>query len=198
MAKAAPKNQFRIKLNLLHPNEIPPSLPTRFLRWIVSYGRYIVIFTEIIVVSAFVFRFKLDADIDALKTSINKDLPYIEGLISDEALIRQTQLKLQTIGNAYQTTPEWQRIFDDISGEIPQSLRLNTLALDNTDNKTPYLNIRMTGQTSSTNDLALFIRNLRNKKNKDNNKIFQDVSLDSLSFDKDSLIFTVSGGIKRI
>jgi hypothetical protein len=198
MAKAAPKNQFRIKLNLLHPNEIPPSLPTRFLRWIVSYGRYIVIVTEVIVVAAFVFRFKLDADIDTLKTSINKDLPYIEGLIADEALIRQTQLKLQTIGNVYETTPEWQRIFDDISGEIPQSLRLTTLALDSTDDKIPYIGIKLTGQTSSTNDLGLFIRNLRNKKDKNNTKVFKDVSLDSLSFDKDSLVFTISGGIKRI
>src|SRR3989344_2931274 len=111
MAKSAPKKELRLKLNLLHPNEIPPSLPTRFLRWIVSYGRYIVIFTEIIVVSAFVFRFKLDADLDQLKTDINKDIPYIEGLIADEALIRQTQLKLQTIGTRFDDAPDWKRIF---------------------------------------------------------------------------------------
>jgi len=198
MAKtAAPIKELRLKLNLLHPNEIPPSLPTRFLRWIVSYGRYIVIFTEVIVVSAFVFRFKLDADLDQLKTDINKDLPYIEGLVADEALIRQTQLKLQTIGTHYENTPDWQMIFDTISSEIPSSASLTNLSFDNSDEKNPYIPIKMVGSASSSNDLSVFIKKLREKNDKNNAKLFKDITLDSLSFEKNKLIFSISGAIKR-
>lgn len=198
MAKSAPKNQLRLKLNLLHPNEIPPSLPTRFLRWVVSYGRYIVIFTEIIVVSAFVYRFKLDSDLDTFKTSINKDVPFIEGLIADESLIRQTQLKLETIGGVYAATPEWNRIFNNISTEIPRSVRVNSLTIDNGDPKAEYLSVKFIGQTNSNNDLGLFIRKLRDKKDAADNKMFTNIVLDSLNFDKDELIFSISGGVKRI
>lgn len=198
MAKSAPKNQLRLKLNLLHPNEIPPSLPTRFLRWVVSYGRYIVIFTEIIVVSAFVYRFKLDADLDTFKTSINEDVPYIEGLISDEALIRQTQLKLSTIGSVYDFTPNWKRVFTDISSVIPISVRINSLSIDNADPKAEYVPVKFVGQTNSNNDLGLFIRKLRDKKDTSDNKMFNNIVLDSLNFDKDELIFSISGGVKRI
>lgn len=198
MAKTAPKNQLRLKLNLLHPNEIPPSLPTRFLRWVVSYGRYIVIFTEIIVVSAFIYRFKLDSDLDTFKTSINKDVPFIEGLIADESLIRQTQLKLETIGGIYDSTPNWNRIFDNISTEIPQSLRINSLTIDNGDPKAEYLSVKFTGQTSSNNDLGLFIRKLRDKTDDQGNKMFSNIVLESLNFDRNELIYSISGGVKRI
>ena len=198
MAKTtAQKKELRLKLNLLHPNEIPPSLPTRFLRWIVSYGRYIVIFTEVIVVSAFVFRFKLDADLDQLKTDLNKDVPYIEGLISSEALIRQTQLKLQTIGGNYDNSPDWEKIFNNISDEMPLSATLQTLNIDNSDEKTPFLAFKIIGSASSSNDLGVFIKKLREKKDQANTKVFKDISLDSLSLDKNKLEFSISGGVKR-
>jgi hypothetical protein len=197
MAKTAPKNQLRLKLNLLHPNEIPPSLPTRFLRWVVSYGRYIVIFTEIIVVSAFVYRFKLDYDLDTIKTSINKDVPFIEGLISDEALINQTQTKLKTIGTAFDRSPDWQRIFNNLATVIPRSLRINSLSIDNSDPSTEYLAVKFVGQTTSNNDLGLFIRKLRDLKDDQGNSLYKDIVLDSLNYDQNELIFSISGGAKR-
>ncbi len=198
MAKTAPKNQLRLKLNLLHPNEIPPSLPTRFLRWVVSYGRYIVIFTEIIVVSAFVYRFKLDYDLDTLKTSINKDVPFIEGLITDEARITQAQTKLKTIGSTYNSSPNWKRIFNNLATEIPTSVRINSLNIDNSDSAAEYLSIKFVGQTNSVNDLGFFIRKLRDLKDAQGNKMFKDIVLDSLNYDKEELIFSISGGAKRI
>ncbi len=198
MAKTALKNQLRLKLNLLHPNEIPPSLPTRFLRWVVSYGRYIVIFTEIIVVSAFVYRFKLDYDLDTLKTSINKDVPFIEGLISDEARITQAQIKLKTIGTTYNSAPNWKRIFNNLSTEIPTSVRINSLNLDNSDSAAEYISIKFVGQTNSVNDLGFFIRKLRDLKDAQGNKLFKDIVLDSLNYDKEELIFSISGGAKRL
>lgn len=198
MAKTAPKNQLRLKLNLLHPNEILPSLPTRFLRWVVSYGRYIVIFTEIIVVSAFVYRFKLDYDLDTLKTSINKDVPFIEGLITDEARITQAQTKLKTIGSTYNSSPNWKRIFNNLATEIPTSVRINSLNIDNSDSAAEYLSIKFVGQTNSVNDLGFFIRKLRDLKDAQGNKMFKDIVLDSLNYDKEELIFSISGGAKRI
>lgn len=197
MPKPAQQEKFRIKLNLLHPNEIPPSLPTRFLRWVISYGRFIVIFTEVIVVGAFVFRFKLDADLDNLKTKINQDLPYVQGLVADEALIKQTQLKLQTIGQGYAATPDWRTIFSDISTQMPTSLELTSLNVESAATDPQFLPIKLNGKTASTNDLGVFIRNLRNAKDDKDVKIFNNISLDSISFDKEEITFTVTGGVKK-
>lgn len=198
MAKTSvQKNQLRLKLNLLHPNEIPPSLPTRFLRWIVSYGRYIVIFTEIIVVAAFVYRFKLDYDLDILKNDINKNIPLIEGLISSEALINQTQLKLQTIGTTYNSSPNWKNILDNFASTLPESIRINNINIEIADNTSEYLGLKINGTTPSNNDLGVFINKLKALKDAQGNLIFKDIVLESLNYDQESLLFSISGGVKR-
>lgn len=192
MAKPAPLAKFRVRINLLHPNEIPAPLPARFLKWLISYGRYIVIFTEVIVVGAFVYRFKLDADLDTLKTQINKDLPYVEALSTDEAIIKQTQLKLATVQNVYTFTPNWQQAIESIAAEQPRSVRINLISMDSLPSTT-QVKLRISGSTSLNSDLAYFIRRLKDKKDENDKNILKDISLDTVNFDQNQLIFIISG-----
>ena len=67
MAAAQKEDKLKIKLNLLHTQGLPEKLPVKFLKWLVNYGRYIVVLVEIIVLVAFVARFKLDADLAEIK-----------------------------------------------------------------------------------------------------------------------------------
>jgi len=191
MHETAQKSRLRVNVNLLHPKELPPKLPERFLKWLLSYGRFIVIAVEIVVVAAFISRFKLDADLDELKRKINLDLPYIEGLSADEALIKQTDLRLSTISQTYSQTPDWDKIFGKITSLLPKSIIFTNLTIERTASPT-NLNLRINAQTTSNTDLAIFLNNLR----KDN--FFRDINLATINFDQDQIIFTITGATKDI
>lgn len=177
--------KLRISLNLLHPKENPAKLPERFLKWLITYGRFIVIFVEIVVVAAFLGRFKLDADLDELKRKINRDLPYVEGLFVDEALIKQTQNKLALIDKTYSNSDKWQEVILDLSSQIPESIQFTGLQLDEKDESS--LNFKITAITVSNSDLGIFLNNLRAVSN------FREINLASISFERNQIVFTVTG-----
>jgi|CXWK01.1.fsa_nt_gi hypothetical protein len=182
---AQQSSKLRISLNLLHPKEAPLKLPERFLKWLITYGRFIVILVEIIVVGAFLARFKLDADLDTLKTKINQDLPYVEGLEPDEALIKQTQTKLGLIDKTYLNSDKWQETIIELSGQIPQSIVFTGLALEEKDETSVAFRIGAT--TSSNSDLGIFLNNLRKMEN------FREINLASIAFEQNQIVFTVTG-----
>lgn len=185
MAESVQASKLRIKLNLLHPREAPAKLPERFLKWLITYGRFIVIFVEIIVVSAFLARFKFDADLDNLKNKINQDLPYVEGLATDEALIKQTQTKLDLIDKTYLDADKWQQTVIDISALIPRSIIFTGMQLEDPEGNS--VKFRIAGSTASNADLGIFLNNLRKV------DTFRDISLASISFEQNQIVFTITG-----
>ena len=177
--------KLRISLNLLHPKEAPSKLPEKFLKWLITYGRFIVIFVEVIVVAAFLTRFKLDADLDALKIKIRSDLPYIEDRAIDEAEIKQTQTKLGLIDKIYLNEDRWQETVIAISEQIPQSIVFNGLFIESEGETS--VKFRITASTFSNSDLGIFLNNLRVLEN------FKDINLASISFDRQQILFTITG-----
>jgi hypothetical protein len=190
MAESAQQPQkLRISLNLLHPKEASTKLPEKFLKWLISYGRFIVIFVEIIVVGAFLARFKLDADLDNLKRQINLDLPYVEGFATDEALIKQVQTKLGIIDKAYLNADKWQETVLYLSAQIPQSITFIALTLDEKDEES--VNFKISGTTFSNSDLGIFLNSLRGDDS------FREVNLASIIFDRQQIVFTITGVKKK-
>lgn len=189
MPESSQSPKLRIRLNLLHPREVPAKLPERFLKWLVSYGRFIVIIVEVVVVAAFLTRFKLDADLDELKRKINLDLPYVEGLSADEALIKQTQSKLALIDKNYLQSDKWQNAVVEVSTQTPQSVKFIGLLLEEKDETS--VGFKITATTISNTDLGIFLNNLRVAPN------FGDVNLTSVNFDKENISFTITGFVKK-
>lgn len=190
MAQSAQGTKLRISLNLLHPKEAPAKLPERFLKWLITYGRFIVIFVEVIVVTAFLTRFKLDADLDDLKRQINLDLPYIEGLSTDEALIKQTQNKLALIDTTYLNGDKWQETVVGLADQTPLSVTFTGLLLEEKDETS--VNFRITGFTPSNSDLGIFLNNLRNQEG------FREINLANISFDQQQILFAITGSKLKI
>lgn len=60
------------EINLLPKEEFEKKPLGKFLIWALSIGRYIVIFTELIVILAFLSRFKLDRDLADLNQSVRE------------------------------------------------------------------------------------------------------------------------------
>ncbi len=186
--KTAKKSSAKLFINILYPQGSKDKLPVRFLKWLISYGRFIVIIVEVVVLTTFAYRFKLDAELSTLGDKIKNQIPIIESLSGDEALITQTQLKLSTIKKVYTLTPNWQKTLDKISAQLPSGVKINTLSLEPIKN-TSSTNFRLTAQGSSNNDVAVFLNGLKNDKS------VRNISLNNINFDQGSIVFTVTGVI---
>lgn len=92
---AARKKQ--VNINLIIREQSGNSLSEQFLSWILTYGRYIIIITQIIVLSVFFFRFKIDRDHTDLKEKITEKQAIVESLSDFETEIRRVQGRLSNI-----------------------------------------------------------------------------------------------------
>ncbi len=186
---APPKIHSRINLNLLYPQGVPQKIYVKFLKWLISYGRFIVVGVEIVVLACFGMRFKLDADLADLKEKIKSQVPYLESLVADEALIKQTQLRISTIQSTYALSPAWIKTLKEISSLTPVDVKLTSLSLE----KSPIpntLNFKISAQTPSHNMLSAFLSGLRGSES------LKEVSLSNISYDDGAITFSITGSTK--
>lgn len=182
-----PKSKFAISLNLLKPQSNPEKLPVRLMRWLLSTGRFIFVFVEALVLIAFIARFKLDADLAAKKEAIEEQIPYIESLKSYEILIRQTQLKLSTIGNIKRNAPEWSAVLQKIAVSVPDGMKIAGINLEK---NIGNASVHITGQAQTSNDLTRFITGLKE------DSAFSEVNLVSIGLEKEAIKFAVDASVK--
>ena len=86
-----------VELNLLPKEVWEKGVLGQLLTWGLSVGRYVVVFTELVVISAFLYRFSLDYRLTDLRDSIKEKLTVITGFGDLEENFRLTQKKLTTI-----------------------------------------------------------------------------------------------------
>jgi hypothetical protein len=72
------KKPATIAINLLPRDPFFNTVPGRVLKWALSAGRYIVIFTELVVIISFATRFTLDRQV----TDINEEISQKESIIT--------------------------------------------------------------------------------------------------------------------
>lgn len=180
-----PKDNPRLKihLDLLHPQSNPEKLPVKFIRWLLSTGRYILIFVEAIVLLAFISRFKLDTDLAERKDAIEQQVPYLESLKPYEVLIRQTQHKLSTIGNVKATSANYPSILKKIADQTPSGVKLISLNLSKDAGR---VSVQITATSQSNNDLTAFVAGLKQ------DQTFSDVLVASVSLEDGLINFTVN------
>ena len=90
-----PKNQ----INLLPREEFEKKPLGKFLIWALSVGRWIVIFTELVVILAFLYRFKLDRDISDLYDQIKLKQAIVQSSSGFEKEFRFFQKRISEIKN---------------------------------------------------------------------------------------------------
>ncbi|MEK7616599.1 MAG: PilN domain-containing protein [Patescibacteria group bacterium] len=177
------KNQkFIVRLDLLKPQSNPEKLPVKFLRWLLSSGRFIFIFVEALVLLAFITRFKLDADLANKKEVIEQEIPFIESLKSYEILIRQTQLKLSTIASFRADSANYPQILKNIADQTPLGIKIISINLKKDVSK---IIISINAQAQSNNDLSNFITGLKELG-------LGGVTLASVSLEQGLIRFTVN------
>ncbi len=92
-----PAAKKQVNINLVVKDELEESFSGQILSWALTYGRYIIIITQIIVLSVFFLRFKLDRDHTDLKEAVSQKQALVESIADLETDIRRIQGKLSHI-----------------------------------------------------------------------------------------------------
>lgn len=179
----AKNSKVLINLDLLKPQSSPEILPAKFLKWLLSSGRFIFILVEALVLIAFVARFKLDSDLASKKEVIETEIPFVQSLGSYEILIRQTQLKLSTISTFRANSPNYSQVLSTIASQTPLNVTILTL---NMEKEVGKVVIMITTRALDNNDVSNFVTGLRESGE------FSQVNLESVGLEQGIINFIIS------
>ena len=91
LVKIMAKLHKKSGINLLIKPEEELSISSQFLNWALTYGRYIIIIIQIVVLSVFFTRFKIDRDRTDLKEAVAQKRALIESIGEMETEIKRVQ-----------------------------------------------------------------------------------------------------------
>lgn len=126
----------------------------RFLKWVLTVGRWIVIVTELVVVLAFLSRFKFDRDLTDLNEKAKQQQAIITASAQFETEFRLLQKRLATIKELRGTLSEPESVIGELSGLIPPDVLLDDITVSKNQ-------INLTAVALSENGLAVFLNNLK-------------------------------------
>lgn len=173
-------------INLIPQDEFEISIVGRILKWALSSFRVMVIVTELVVMSAFLSRFWLDARNSDLNEELEIGQAQVLAYEDVEKEFRSIQKKLSIIKLLY-NYPKSTKIFEDVASTLPPDIVLNSITINQ-----ESLLIKATSFLESS--IAQFITNL------EANKKFSDITLSQISTDRensDIIIFTINGKVKN-
>lgn len=177
----------RRKINLLPQNNFESSTVGKFLQWAISIGRWIVVFTELVVICAFLSRFYFDTKLANLFDDIKQKKAIVASMANFEETFRNTQSKLKEIRTLLTGEIKPSIIITEISNLLPGNVSLTSFSVDKN-------NLSLVGYSLSKSGLQSFWQNLT-KYTKISN-----LSLNNISSRKEGLpgiSFEVSATIEK-
>lgn len=184
-----PKTAPGAEINLLPQEQLRQEPISKFLRWALTAGRYIVIFTEALVLIVFLARFKLDSDIIDLKQEITAKAQVLKQAQNFEEEFLATQKRLIDVGRLFDNLEPRAPLLTTIEATIPQPITLAELSLTGS-------KLQITGVSTDYAAITQWVKLLEAEES------LSEVSLDSLQrsteeAEGDSLIqFSISVGLR--
>lgn len=142
-----------ISINLVPQDPFFDTILGKTLKWAVSVGRYIVMFTELIVIISFATRFTLDRQVTDLNQAINQKESVIRSFGDLEDRVREVQAKI----DQYQQLEQQKNlvdVFPSLSSITPSDVQLTELIVRPT-------SVTLGGTTLSQSSLNLLINNIQ-------------------------------------
>lgn len=135
-------------------NLVPDDRKTRtnwgfFFDWLLSIGRYIIIFTELAVIIAFVIRFKIDFDLNKLYENIEIKKETVSRQAEFEKEFRTLQEKLLTIQEISKSRFTPQLAIQELEQITPKTVSLTSFSFAGND-------VSIEGRAYSSTGLASF------------------------------------------
>ncbi len=147
------------EISLLPESENVNSLSSRILKWAANAGRFIIVFTELIVVIAFISRFWLDRKNADLSEVIRQQKAIISSTREFESLFINTQKKLTDINTFYNNLPNYKDKINTIIQSAPPDVSFSSLTLK-TDEKTKKIVASAVSQAFLESSIVSFLSNL--------------------------------------
>jgi len=173
-----------VRINLLGQQDLGHTPWGRIVAWATTYGRYIMITTEIIVLLAFISRFSLDRKNTDLTEEVTQKQAILEANAEFETSIRSLQANVTT---AKQLLTDQSKPFDVVTSMeqlLPADVYLASLSV--TGNR-----LTVEAIAGSTGGFAQYISNLQSVNQLNN------LSLSGLSRKAESgITFTVSADVQ--
>jgi len=163
---AAPQKTPRTTIEFIPQEEWEKTSFGKFLKWLLQIGRWIVIITELIVIMAFLSRFKLDRDLTNLNETIKQKQAIIAASSDFEKSFRFLQKRLTTIEGLQKNQIEADKILDLFTQVTPAGIKLSNFSF-------MKKQASLTASADSEMTFAVFLRNLK-----------QEPRLTNLSIDK--------------
>lgn len=116
-------------VNLIGEEEMEHTPAGRIVAWAVTYGRYIMIGTEIIVLLAFFSRFSLDRKLTDLNDEVSQKQAIIDANRDFEMQFRALQDKLTRMQTLLTTAPVTNNALSTVETMLPVDARLNALKI---------------------------------------------------------------------
>jgi len=142
------------QINLFPKKAFSKSSAGKFLRWSLTYGRYIIIATEIIVLLAFISRFKLDRDLNDLREEIAQKQAIVQANRDFEIEFRIIQNRLLQIADLANEQTYILTLLEHIEALTPQEIFFKSLLIDEKQ-------VTFSSYSVSPKGLTLFVNNIR-------------------------------------
>lgn len=173
----------QVNINLIKRPYENSSFFNQFLSWALSYGRYIIIVTQIIVLSVFFLRFKFDREHADLKESVSQKQAIIESVKDLENEIKGLQSKLSDIRKIVTSQEIPVNVLRFLQENSPTDTNYSLISYSN--NK-----ITFTATTSSLKSFSTLLKNIQTEDK------FNEVNLEDVQRRKNGRIeFTISANV---
>jgi len=143
-----------ILINLIGQEDLSHTPQGRIVQWAMTYGRYIMILTEVVVLGAFVSRFTLDRKLTDLKEEITQKQAIIEANAELETQIRIAQTRIDQVKKLIDAQAQPKNTLSLVESFLPLDVYLESL-----DIKQNGLNAKATAKT--TGGFAQLLANLK-------------------------------------
>lgn len=176
------ENSRHVKINLIGKPDIP--ITQGFLKWATNIGRIIIVVTELVALSALLYRFTIDRKIIDLHDQIKKSQLFVQAQSAKEADYRSIQTRLENITAIEKATKTKVNIMNGILESINRGefSSTNLTVSENT--------IAINGVAVSIFSLNNFIDNLKQNTN------VASISLDDVSSSSLGVKFRLSIELK--
>ena len=175
-----------VAINLIGEEEMGHTPIGRIVSWAVTYGRYIMIGTEVVVLLAFISRFSLDRKLTDLNEEISQKQAIIEANVDFEQQFRKIQGQVSNISKLEKTPNTMVDALDTMQSLLPVDAYLNSL--DIAPNK-----VTANAVAGTSTGFAALLANLQNTKQFTNVDI-GDIRRDSLIGIQFQFTATFTGG----
>ena len=140
----------------------------KILKWALTVGRYIVIFTELIVMLAFLSRFKFDRDLTDLNEEIEQKQAVVQSSAQFEEKFRLLQKQLLSIETLEKNRLQTNKVLTELASLTPIDVYLSNLNITEKE-------ISLTATALSEGGLATFLNSLKKS------TLFEKITLSQVS-----------------